>query len=76
MMNCRAGNAILQNDTISDFLANSKKGVILVSFGSVIKGSLITVQNKRILMRVFASFPEYDFLWKWDEDDMPGKVTI
>jgi hypothetical protein len=44
MMNCRAGNPILQNDTIGNFLANSKKGVILVSFGSVIKGSLITGQ--------------------------------
>ena len=73
MMNCRPGKSFSPNDQIGDYLANSKNGVIFVSFGSVLKGSLMTVQNKRILIRAFASFPEYDFLWKWDEVEMLGK---
>ena len=73
MINCRPGKDFAQEDKIGDYLSNSKNGVVYVSFGSVIKGSLITIQNKRILMRVFARFSQYDFLWKWDEVEMLGK---
>ena len=52
MMNCRPGIPFPMNDPIGDYLENSKNGVIFVSFGSVIKGSLMTIQNKRILIRL------------------------
>ena len=72
-MNCRPGIPFPLNDPIGDYLTNSKNGVIFVSFGSVIKGSLMAVQTKRMLIRAFARFPEYDFLWVWDEIEMLGK---
>ena len=33
----------------------------------------MAVQTKRMLIRAFARFPEYDFLWVWDEIEMLGK---
>ncbi len=65
MMNCRPGQAFPKNDPIGDYLNNSKNGVVFVSFGSVLKGSLMTFHNKQILLNVFRRFPQYDFLWKW-----------
>ena len=72
-MNCIPAEDFAKDDPIGDFLAKSKNGVVYVSFGSVIKGSLMTEENKRILLNVFKRFPQYDFLWKWDQDTMPGK---
>lgn len=73
MMNCIPGQSFEKGDKIGDFLANSKNGVVFVSFGSVIKASLMTEENKNILLNVFKRFPQYDFIWKWDQDSMPGK---
>ena len=73
MMNCIPGQSFEKGDKIGDFLANSKNGVVFVSFGSVIKASLMTEENKQILLNVFKRFPQYDFIWKWDQDSMPGK---
>ena len=73
MMNCIPGQSFEKGDKIGDFLANSKNGVVFVSFGSVIKASLMTEENKKILLNVFKRFPQYDFIWKWDQDSMPGK---
>ena len=72
-MNCIPGQSFEKGDKIGDFLANSKNGVVFVSFGSVIKASLMTEENKQILLNVFKRFPQYDFIWKWDQDSMPGK---
>lgn len=72
-MNCRPGKAFEKGDRIGDFLANSKNGVVYVSFGSVLKPSLMSYGSKQILLRTFGRFPQYDFLWKWDQDEMEGK---
>jgi len=73
MMNCIPAVAFEKGDKIGDFLANSKNGVIYVSFGSVLKASMMADENKEILVNVFKKFPQYDILWKWDQDTMPGK---
>ena len=66
-MNCRPAVAFEKGDHIGDFLANSKNGVIFVSFGSVLKASQMAQENKEILINVFKRFPQYDILWKWDQ---------
>lgn len=73
MMNCRPGKAFAKGDPIGDYLAASKNGVVYVSFGSVLKASLMTPKHKSMLMKAFARFPQYDFLWKWEQDEMEGK---
>ena len=78
MMNCRPGNPFPAGDEIGDFLKKSKKGVIFVSFGSIIKGSLMTPDKKQIFLNVFKKFSQYDFIWKWDEKlpDLPKNVLV
>ena len=78
MMNCRPGNPFPTGDVIGDFLKNSKKGVIFISFGSIIKGSLMTPDKKQIFLNVFQKFSQYDFIWKWDEKlpDLPKNVLV
>merc|ERR1711953_178814 len=42
-----------------------------MSFGSIIKPSAMPKEYKQIILNVFARFPQYDFIWKWDEE-LPG----
>ena len=39
-----------------------------MSFGSIIKGSSMPKENKDVILKVFARFPQYDFIWKWEEE--------
>ena len=76
MMNCRPGKPFPPKDEIGEFLEKSKNGVVFMSFGSIIKPSLMTKEYKEIIQRVFAKFPQYDFIWKWDEKlpDAPKNI--
>ena len=78
MMNCRLGKPFTPGDVIGDFLNKSKKGVIFISFGSNIKGSLMTPDKKQIFLNVFKQFSQYDFIWKWDEKlpNLPKNVLV
>ena len=67
MMNCRPGKPFPPKDKIGDFLSQSKNGVVFMSFGSVIKPSAMPKEYKQIILNVFSRFPQYDFIWKWDE---------
>ena len=55
---------------------SSKKGVVLISFGSVLKDSNLSEDKKQSLLSIFKNFPEYDFIWKWTEDveNLPKNV--
>ena len=67
-MNCRPGKPFPAEDKIGEFLDKSKNGVVFMSFGSVIKASVMPKENKDIILKVFARFPQYDFIWKWEEE--------
>merc|ERR1719361_2890546 len=75
-MNCRPGKEFPSNDSIGNFLNNSKKGVVLISFGSVLKDSNLSEDKRQSLLSIFKNFPEYDFIWKWTEDvkNLPKNV--
>ena len=68
MMNCRPGKPFPAKDNIGEFLDKSKNGVVFMSFGSFIKASVMPKENKDIILKVFARFPQYDFIWKWEEE--------
>jgi glucuronosyltransferase len=70
MMNCRPAKGFAKGDKIGEFLNNSKKGVVFVSFGSVLKASVMADSKRKLLLNVFARFPQYDFLWKWETEEM------
>lgn len=47
-------------------LAGSKRGAVLVSFGSITDTSKMSSQMRRAFLRAFARFPDYEFIWKMD----------
>ena len=56
MMNCRPGKPFPAEDKIGEFLDKSKNGVVFMSFGSVIKASVMPIENKDIILKVFSRF--------------------
>ena len=50
----------------------SEEGVIYVSFGSVLKASVMSEDKKKALLSVFGKLKQ-KVLWKWETDHMEGK---
>ena len=73
MMNCRPAKPFAKGDKLGDFLDNSKNGVIYVSFGSALRGSMMSEENRKLLLNVFGRFKQYDVIWKWETEEMPDK---
>ena len=48
---------------------SSKKGVVLVSFGSVAQSNLMPQEMKKKFLEAFAEFPDVTFLWKYEKDE-------
>lgn len=47
---------------------NAKKGVVLVSFGSVAQSSKMTTAMKKAFLETFKKFPELNFIWKYEKE--------
>ncbi|XP_050356423.1 UDP-glucosyltransferase 2-like [Nymphalis io] len=54
------------------YLDSSKNGVIYVSFGTNVKPSMFLPETLKIFNDVFSQLP-YDVLWKWDNNELPGR---
>ncbi|CAD5209534.1 unnamed protein product [Bursaphelenchus okinawaensis] len=52
---------------------NAKKGVILVSFGTIAKSVDMPEEKKQDVLSLVRNFPEYEFIWKYEGDDAVGK---
>jgi len=52
-----------------DIFNNASRGVILFSFGSVIRSADMPHEYKQAFLDAFAEFPDINFLWKYEEDD-------
>lgn len=48
---------------------SSKKGVVLVSFGSVAQSSKMPDAIKRAFLDTFKKFPEINFIWKYEKEE-------
>ncbi|CAH2098384.1 unnamed protein product [Euphydryas editha] len=57
---------------LKTYLDSSKRGVIYVSFGTNVLSGMITPEKVKIMVKVLSKLP-YDVLWKWDQDELPGK---
>uniref|UniRef100_A0A7E4V5X1 glucuronosyltransferase n=1 Tax=Panagrellus redivivus TaxID=6233 RepID=A0A7E4V5X1_PANRE len=57
---------------------SSKKGVVLLSFGSVAKSATMPARMKQSFLDMFAAFPEISFIWKYENvsdtiaDELPN----
>uniref|UniRef100_A0A7E4WDV7 glucuronosyltransferase n=1 Tax=Panagrellus redivivus TaxID=6233 RepID=A0A7E4WDV7_PANRE len=45
---------------------SSKKGVVLVSFGSLAKSTTMSPKMRQSFLDMFAAFPEISFIWKYE----------
>jgi len=52
-----------------DIFNNASRGVILFSFGSVVRSADMPHEYKQAFLDAFAEFPDINFLWKYEEDD-------
>jgi len=75
LMTCRPG-APLPKD-LADFVEGAEHGVIFVSFGSVIKSSMMPEEKRQLLLTVFSKLKQ-KIIWKWEVDmpDAPANVLV
>ncbi|XP_055386209.1 UDP-glycosyltransferase UGT5 [Condylostylus longicornis] len=70
------GVHIDDNDTaaipkdVEEFLQNSVKGVIFISWGSMIKMSTLPKSKVKAIVNALEQ-QSFDVLWKWESDDLP-----
>ncbi|CAK1547648.1 unnamed protein product [Leptosia nina] len=57
---------------LQTFLDSSKNGVIYISFGSNVKPSILPPEKIQVMTKVLSKL-RYDVLWKWDQEELPGK---
>ena len=53
-------------------ILESEHGVIFVSFGSMLKGSLMSEKMRQIFTNAFGKLKQR-VLWKWESEEMEGK---
>ncbi|CAD7082968.1 unnamed protein product [Hermetia illucens] len=59
---------------LENFIRDSKKGSVLISFGTNANGDLFDDKKQQMIINVTKKFPEYNFLWKFEKDPSNGKV--
>uniref|UniRef100_A0AC34RG32 Glucuronosyltransferase n=1 Tax=Panagrolaimus sp. JU765 TaxID=591449 RepID=A0AC34RG32_9BILA len=62
----------------AEIFNSASKGVVLVSFGSLALSKDMPAQNKQSLLKMFAAFPQINFIWKYEDlndtigEDLPN----
>ncbi|XP_011548792.3 UDP-glycosyltransferase UGT5-like [Plutella xylostella] len=59
-------------EDLKQLLDNSKHGVIYMSFGTNVIPSQLPPERIQVFCKVFSRLP-YDVIWKWDQDELPGR---
>ncbi|KAM3955427.1 UDP-glycosyltransferase UGT5-like [Aphomia sociella] len=60
------------SEDLKNYLDSSANGVVYVSFGTNTKTSRLDPKKIEMMISVLSRLP-HDVLWKWDEDEMPGR---
>lgn len=65
---------------LEEFLANGKKGSVLMSLGTNIRSDQIGEEKIKTVLEVFRQIPDYNFLWKFETSELiselPSNVKI
>uniref|UniRef100_A0A336LZ62 CSON008880 protein n=1 Tax=Culicoides sonorensis TaxID=179676 RepID=A0A336LZ62_CULSO len=61
------------NEKIRQFIKSARKGTILFSLGSNMKSEMMDDARKLSFLEAFSSFPDYNFIWKYETDKLPTK---
>lgn len=57
---------------LQEYLDESKDGVVYFSMGSHIKSADLPENKRKAILKVFSEL-KLNVLWKWENDDLPGK---
>lgn len=57
---------------LKQYLDSSKNGVVYVSFGTNVDSTMLPAEKVQVLVRAFSKLP-YDILFKWDNEELPGR---
>jgi glucuronosyltransferase len=55
---------------LENFISGAKDGAIYFSLGSVVKGTTLPEDTRKIFLNVFSRLKQR-VLWKWETDSMP-----
>lgn len=61
-------------EEINAFIEMGKKGSVLMSLGTVIRSDMMSKEMLSSIIDTFKKLPEYNFLWKFESDELP--VTL
>ncbi|XP_073961008.1 UDP-glucosyltransferase 2-like [Choristoneura fumiferana] len=61
-------------EDLKAYLDSSKHGVIYMSFGTNVDPSVLPPEKIQAFIKAFSALP-YDVLWKWNEDELPGRTS-
>ena len=59
---------------MEQFISAAKKGAVLFSLGTNILSSAMDIEKQEILLNAFEQFPDYNFLWKFEEPSIDLKL--
>lgn len=59
---------------IQSFLDGATEGAIFFSFGSNVKSADMSDEKRRVILKVFGALKQR-VLWKWEDDNLPGKPS-
>ncbi|XP_063629857.1 UDP-glycosyltransferase UGT5-like [Cydia splendana] len=58
---------------LKQYLDSSKHGVIYISFGTNVDTSTLPREKIQFIINALSHLP-YDVLWKWNQDELPGRT--
>ncbi|XP_063541983.1 UDP-glycosyltransferase UGT5-like isoform X2 [Cydia strobilella] len=58
---------------LKQYLDSSKHGVIYISFGTNVDTSALPREKVQTIINALSHLP-YDVLWKWNQDELPGRT--
>lgn len=53
---------------------SSKKGTILFSFGTALRGDSLSIAKQKVFIDIFAELKDYHFLWKFESNSTVEKL--
>lgn len=57
---------------LQEYLDNAKEGVVYFSLGSNLRSKNLPAEKRDAILKAFSKLKE-KVLWKWEDDDLPGK---
>lgn len=67
------------NENLQQFFEDAKKGVVLFSLGTNMRGDMMDPVRVKYFIDAFAKFPDYHILWKYESDlgiEIPKNVRV